>query len=342
MKYVLLISLVIQLGHIEALCSQVKLQNTDTIALINGDPLCYQEYKYFLNRNRAGVIGHYRKVFGLRYAKDFWTDESNQVTPANELKNRALEDAVKVKIQQQLAREYGLIDDIGYANFLTLWQNENQRRKKALVNRQVIYGPEQYTEAGYYDYLLSNLIIGLKRMLTDSVFMITENALAHQYELHKDRLYQRGYAIKANVISQKIKSLNPGDEAQFQMFRQQLLDGRSVAELINDKPQLKCQLVDLNDSLPGREEEEFVATLVRKVSNDLRGIGVSDVVVHNDEMYIVKIHAWQWLGYRRIEECHDQLKDMYVDTLYEMYIQRNIEEVALKIDRNNFNRCHIF
>ena len=51
--------------------------------------------------------------------------------------------------------EYGIVSekDITYREFLKLFQQENLRRRETAAQGGVVYGPEQYSESGYYHYL---------------------------------------------------------------------------------------------------------------------------------------------------------------------------------------------
>ncbi|MNG35315.1 hypothetical protein D3C84_1220210 [compost metagenome] len=69
------------------------------------------------------------------------------------------------RVQQQLAQSNGLEVSADYGQFLQRLREENERRKALLQTGSPIYGPTQYSEWSFYDYIHSNLVIKLKEKL---------------------------------------------------------------------------------------------------------------------------------------------------------------------------------
>src|SRR5690606_4196296 len=101
-----------------------------------------------------------------------------------ELWKQALDESLKVKVQQLAAKQRGLTDFTGYDDFLKRWQDENQRRKKAIQNNQVIYGPQSFDEPQYYDFFMSDVFAKLKKSLFKEQ-PITQEAITSYYNENK-------------------------------------------------------------------------------------------------------------------------------------------------------------
>jgi hypothetical protein len=158
---------------------------------INQMPIDEREFMLFLNMQRARVVGYFNDTYGISDHPNFWTTTYSGETPIAMAKQLALEELKSVKIQQLLAIENGLLDDSSYATFSNQLTQENARREKAVANKQVIYGPVQYEEWGYYNYLFSNLVIKLKQVLARKESAMTESEARTLYANLKDRLYKK-------------------------------------------------------------------------------------------------------------------------------------------------------
>ncbi|OCT13016.1 hypothetical protein A8709_22110 [Paenibacillus pectinilyticus] len=134
----------------------------ETVAYINDSPIDERELQLFMNGVKAQVAAYFKQTYNSDDSPSFWTTSFHGEVPIEKVKQSALEQLKEVKVQQLLAQQYSLVDDLSYSAFLGNWTKENQRRKEALKNNQVIYGPKQYDERGYYNYVFSNLVLKVK------------------------------------------------------------------------------------------------------------------------------------------------------------------------------------
>ena len=93
----------------------------------------------------------------------------------------------------QLGRTSGLLADPGYAAFLQSLNAENAQRRQALSENQPIYGPAQFTESGYFTYVLTQLGAGItKTLISHGVIHVTDAALEQYYRHHISDYQQSG------------------------------------------------------------------------------------------------------------------------------------------------------
>ncbi len=133
-----------------------------TVAYINDSAIDKREFQLFLNDAKAQTAGYFKQTYNADDSSSFWTTSFQGEVPIEKAKQLALDRLKEVKVQQLLAQEYGLVSDLSYTTFLENWSTDNQRREKAIKNNQVIYGPKQYDERGYYTYVFSNLVLKVK------------------------------------------------------------------------------------------------------------------------------------------------------------------------------------
>jgi hypothetical protein len=165
---------------------EAKAESGNSIAKVNSEPISIDEFNLFLAQNRAETFGYFHQKYGVDDSKGFWTRAKGGETPLERLKAVTLSQCVRIKVQQVLARQKGIVSDIRYERFLIDLEQENQRRKAAAQNHQPIYGPLQYARETYFNYRLSIMVNALKeRMLADSP--VPDSLLRSRYEITERR-----------------------------------------------------------------------------------------------------------------------------------------------------------
>lgn len=126
------------------------------VALVNGDPVTIGEVVEALRRLRS------------RYSD-----------PA-ELRRAALSDCVRFAVTLRLAREHGLIDDVGDAAVRHAFDMENTQRASALASGTVFYGPRRLTWEQFRSVWMDRL----------------------QYDLAA-KLYEAGYGVGGDPLQMR-------------------------------------------------------------------------------------------------------------------------------------------
>ena len=207
--------------------SESTFSDTIVIGTVNRMPVTFRELKLCEEKCKANVIQEFKSKYNIPFEAGFWENKSLKPSPADILQKTAFNMAVDLKIQQMLAQKLGMIKDINYKSFHNEWIAENSRRKKAISNHQIIYGPLQFSELNYYDYVLTNLILKLKRTLAKDSFNITENELKTIYELTKEKLYKLPDSVCILKVTVKL--------AQADTVNSQSLILRKNAEMVRAK-----------------------------------------------------------------------------------------------------------
>ncbi|RTE04346.1 hypothetical protein [Paenibacillus whitsoniae] len=147
---------------------QVVSQEAKTVAVINGAVVDEREFQLFLQSVKAQVASYFQTTYKAEVSQGFWTEAYGGEVPLVKAKQLALDKLKEVKVKQLMAQKRGLLKDPGYPAFLEALTKENQRRKEALRQQLVIYGPQQYDAWGYYTYLVSNLDPRIKDTINEA------------------------------------------------------------------------------------------------------------------------------------------------------------------------------
>lgn len=312
-----------------SLNAQKTVLDTLVVATVNAEPITYNEYKYFLNKNRAGVIRHFRQNCGFEYDLNFWVDTCEGKSPKQYLADKSLKESIITKTQQVVAMNLGLVSDISYEQFLVGLQKENKRRLEAKKQNQVIFGPVQYSEKVYFDYLFSNLVIQIKKELAKTKFDLNDQLLQVEYDELKDSLFLQGYYTKNLIVKLKSRHKEPLTEKEEMILNEiqlKMNKGFSVKKLVESKKTNKYfdvshQYFIVNDSVYKREEDGFILSLVKSATKSLNVGETSAMVKTQGAYFYVHIQEKKNLGYREFEKCKRVVYDSYLNKLYENYIK---------------------
>ena len=111
------------------------------VATIDGEPVSLAEFRLRLREDRAGVYDYFQSHYGIGDGATFWHGGVAGITPLDFIKEQALRELTRIKVQQLAARRAGLIGDVSYAAFLQRLQAENARRAAAMTSGVAVYGP---------------------------------------------------------------------------------------------------------------------------------------------------------------------------------------------------------
>lgn len=158
-----------------------KIKDDEIVLSVNGEPVTKNEYLFFLSGLRANVFSYFSNKYGVEESPTFWSSDFEGEVPEEVLKQKTIELLKRIKIEQVLMREHGIADDISFSGFLMELENENKRRELALAKRQPVYGPVRFEEKVYFDYLHSERVGKLKRILTAGELSVSNEELDRNY-----------------------------------------------------------------------------------------------------------------------------------------------------------------
>jgi len=168
--------------------SNSSLPENTTIATINGEPVSAAEYSLVMMRQAPRVYSLLKRERNLDDHLGYWNPDTGSEGPFAKLREMTLEELTKIKVQQAMAKEKGITKDVSFATFREEFQKENQRRKEALANGTVIYGPKQHDETSYYFILFGDLSHRLKqKVCKETAPAISEEEIRKFYDEHKSK-----------------------------------------------------------------------------------------------------------------------------------------------------------
>jgi hypothetical protein len=202
-------------------------QSDRVVALVNREPISELEFKPRFIQNRAYVYDYFKRKYGGSDNQKFWDTSYDGETPLKVARVKTLNECVKIKVQQILAKQKGIVRDISYRGFLAALKQENLRRKETVKQGRPIYGPRQYGESEYYQYLFENMALRLKEVLAAQELKVTDQQIEEYYQQTKDVKFRKEDFIKIQKwsVSYTDKGREIAKREEVQSIMKQIRDG---------------------------------------------------------------------------------------------------------------------
>ncbi|MEK4353339.1 peptidylprolyl isomerase [Paenibacillus sp. FSL R5-0475] len=313
--------------------SNNDVEDIQTVATMNGEPIQIPEFMLILNNNYvAKTYNYFSNNYGVKNYKDFWTTVYGNEKPIDYAKNLALKELIRIKSEQILMKEYGVANDISYGSFLNELEQENKRRKIAVDNNQVIYGPIEYSEYQYFSHVFANHVVELKKKLEKETFNINESDLRALYENVKEEYFMDSYQIKVEKISMK-KSKN-ADKVMKNLLTS-LQNGYSFKQLSNANQEILFETQTFNETTSKTDYDVNPQLL-----NEAKKISVgeiSNIIEENNTLTIIRCIENKDRGFQEYDKVKEQVKTQIIDEKYEELIHNKIEHADVEISDVVFN-----
>ncbi|OAB44852.1 peptidyl-prolyl cis-trans isomerase [Paenibacillus antarcticus] len=238
------------------------------------------------------------------------------------MKAEAMENLIMVKTAQQAAIDYGIMKDSSYTAFLKELNNENNRRAKALENKQVIYGPKEYSEQTYYDYRNASIINQLKSAWVTQELKITEKSLLDYYMKNRELLARKHDKMMVYKLVEPINENRQEAENRIREIQQRV---KNESAFFNE--------FDYNSSTTGLTEFEIIDENNYKEISKYRsgyyslitGLAegeISRVIEENNSFLIAMVSDREKAGYKAFDEVREEVIQQYKDHSFETYIKQ--------------------
>lgn len=310
------------------------------IATVDGVEIHVSEFQRAIDANRAGMIKYFHEKYDAVPSAAFWTTPyGGKEIPLELLKKKALEDSINQKIRQILAKEQGVLPDISYDAFMQNFILENERRQQAIKNHQVVFGPAQYTEEAYFEYVMGNAALSVKNQLMEHDWKPNEQQLITFYESNKRRLYHAPATVKVRLLSLSFLDANRNVDAllktrakrKLETARQKISSGVSfelAARDIDQDDQVTEQIYNLDSY------RHNARSPVAQASADLLPGEVSEMIEENGRFYLIQCMEKDQLGskYLAFDGIREQVLKDYIDHQYEEYIRERLTDAKVVLN----------
>ncbi|MFC5531432.1 peptidylprolyl isomerase [Cohnella yongneupensis] len=320
------------------------------VATVDDEPITVKELMPKLIAHRSEVLAYFKNKYNAIPGVGFWTSSFDGEIPSEMLKKAALDECVAIKVQQIAGKEKGLVKDISYSQFLKDLKKENARRKTAIENKKVIYGPEQYTEAVYFSILFSDLVHKLKGK-ADERLIVSEEEIKQYYDnAIKENKYKKAGKVKVEKIS---FAFTAGDdkskkaaEEMAEEVRKQFANGhdfKNLSDLDGNNAEIKVQFGEqIFDSTTIREDYMPATHEFTEQAIGLSIGQVSEVFEYNNAYYVVKSIEKTDEGFNNLDEVNESIKQLLQDKKYNSYVDNLVKHATVVIYNKVYRKLELY
>jgi hypothetical protein len=314
----------------------------DTALFVDKYPVSREEFRWFMQQERAGVFQYVKTKYNLDYGKGFWDHDCEGTTPKAILHKRTIERVVSEKVQQILFKELGLIQDTSYSVFLDNLEKLNREREKAVQQGRVIYGPVRYTQLQYYGHWMANLQIQAKEKLSQEQFGVTEQKLRAFYDEHKCDIFKMAELLTLEMVTiQVTEQSNPKKNAELleataRKILSKIKGGRGIEQIIQgyvDRKDIKVSYRRFDEINDDRLSEIFTdSENFKKVKALVPGQSVK-LTVSENTVYVVKCISKTSGSYLPYENIKAVVKTKYLDQQYDQLVGDMVKKANIEINQ---------
>lgn len=168
---------------------------------INGIEIPEEEFRMFLQDEKAITADYFSQTYGAEYNEHFWNTDFEGENPIQFAREKALSKLVQVKAEQQLAVQHGLIRSVSYDHI-----------KKQMDKEDNQFGVESLDGIQQYMVYHSKLVVDAKNSFKVKAVSIPETELLQYYELNKAVRFKLPDQVEALVITLEVLDFENMDE----------------------------------------------------------------------------------------------------------------------------------
>lgn len=320
-------------------------RQNNSMATVDGTPIHVNEFRKAIQANKAQITDYFYEKYKAQPSASFWTTSYGGEIPLELLKKKALEDCVRIKVQQMIAKEQGVLTDISYEGFLKSLKVENDRRQKAIQEQKVIFGPVRYTENAYFEYVMSNAILSVTRNLAKNGWSPDEQQSKQFYEANKSQLYQAPASVKVKQVSISFLDSNRNINEELKAGAKQAME--AALTHISSGVSFEQAARQMGQSVQVTEQEYKMDNYVHvsrspviQAAQNLKQGEIRGVIEENGSFYIIQCLENEKSGSRDLpfNRVKDRVVNDYMDHKYKEYVHKRISDAEIVLNEEKYRK----
>ena len=335
--------LVLLFAVLFVLNKKTTLKGDDTVLTINGEPVSVAEFLNIRSGLRANVYSYFSQKNGTGENKNFWETSFEGEVPAEILNKQTIEVLKKIKIEQILMKNNGITEDISYSGFLEYLNAENERRKMAIIKNIPIYGPVQYNEKIFYDYLHSEREEKLKQILHGKVFILSQEEIMLYYNENKNGKYLIPDYKRIGIITLSLTdiyknisaNMNDKPDSVINQIMKSIRSGEKFENIVNQMKKRGIQGIEFKEHVlngSAARNNSIISPAVSTIIKDLEINQTGQVIEEDKKIMIVKIIEKAPAYFMTYEEVKGQIEKELIDKKYEYLINSLLDSAKVEIN----------
>jgi hypothetical protein len=313
-----------------------KLHKTDkTVFTIDNVAVTEDEFNHILQNMKALTVNYFKEKYNADYSKNFWTSRYGGENPSEYAKQKAMNYLLKIKTEQIIMKENGIIQDLSYDVINESLKKENEKRKKKIESKKPIYGPVQYNITEYYSYyqegnrqnLVEKWSKNFENTLSDDFFKEYYEKIKNQYLKKPDSFIYEKIAINAvpngEGILEEFKKIASTEKVTTDEAKQR------TNPLINvEKGNLDPKKIKKEDPIENQLYEAFLG---------LNEGDFTDIFQLDQEDVIYRLIEKQNNGYENYSDVKKTVVKIYAQDQLDEQISKRLKNEKVKINHKVYD-----
>lgn len=310
---------------------------------MNEEPISLAEFLNVMSGSRANIYSYFSSKYGVTDNVNFWKTDFNGEVPSELLLQNTISQLKRIKAEQILFKVYGIEDDISYSDFLRDFKKENKRRKIAVERKIPIYGPIQYDEKVYYDYLQSERIEKLKQLLASKELRTSEEEIIKFYSENRKEIYKNPDMIRIEKITMAItnngEEISETEKMKREITMKQILirmrNGEKSRLVINDFKSKGVINIEFEELMIDKSSSKMYSNLFPEISMGIKTLNffqISDIIKEVNSLNIIKIVEVQGGSFMTYEEVKGHIMKELINDKFNRMIMKLAVELELVIN----------
>lgn len=288
-----------------------------------------EEYALLAYDNIAAAAREYGAQKGVDVnTTDFWEKKIDGAAPIDRVKQLTNEEAVYQKGIQILAKECGLIDEIGYDAFLKQYEEENQLRKEKKESGGVVYGPLELTVSQYYSYRQSQLEQALTEYVEQEIITVTDQDMEAYYPVVKEQEGKKNFQAELRLAVWR-DSGEHGDQAVEAWIKDNGITG-DLPEQIKRELGIDVEVESMTvDTLELGKENLLLDRVVMTVFDTEPGQTTEAIEYSDGQMAVIEVLAKEYVPFGDYESNKDYIEYLLREKKAGEYIENEIGKLEV-------------
>lgn len=304
----------------------------DALLEINHIPIPEQEFRMFVQDEKALTASYFTSQYGAEMGKEFWNKQYGQEVPIKVAKQNALQKLIKVKVEQQLAVEYGIVQQVDFKEI-----------KKQIENQTSIYGVENMEGLEAYTIYHSKIVLDTLAKYKLATPPIAKEKLMDYYNKEQMTAFKYPDDIKAVQVS--ITGSKGGEiSTVVEAVKQDIQKGITIKEL-QVKYGPRCELgINIKEYGQKESKEENGTELENKLKDlayTLKPNQMAEPVAYGEYYYIMICLERREGQTIPFETAKISIEEKFKEEKFNQEVEKRVKKAKIQINKADYNKLEM-
>lgn len=301
--------------------SNGKMNNVDYLVSINDAEVSEDEFRLFLQDQKASVAAYFYQEYGVEDSIDFWETRVEGETPIEVAREQAISELLRIKIEQEIALEYGLLESLVFEDIIEDISEEENR-----------YGADNLSLFQEYTLYHSKILIDTVNRFKAEFNKVQDQEVKEYYKQHQNTLFKE--ADHVETIQIEIEQTEEENEL-FDRIQLDLKSDQTISEL--QEKYKKFDQINIKGkeyaSQVGKDEDSSELEMQLKEVSYMMQIGeISEVIPFGNRDFIVKVISKEQGNYRDYEEVKETIASVIIEENFEQEVIQRVNDAKISLN----------